>query len=188
MTTHPDLPEAAREHAPAPNQRKFVLAALASYAAALLGIIAFNVTVDPFAIAGTGLFSTAVESDRGAKLTLMEELTTGPEILILGSSRARLAQPDQLKRLTGHSAFNAAVGGGTAADAWVMTRFLSDRFPNQQRGYLWFVDLGVATNGVNPQLAGDRRAQRYLSGRQGRFGLEDVGTYLSSSASSASYR
>ena len=102
-------------------------------------------------------------SDRSLKLTLIEQLPRSPQILVLGSSRARQAEPAFVRRLTGKTAFNAAVTGGTAADAWVMTRFAADRFPRAPRRYIWFVDAGIATNGVNPALRADPRARRYLS-------------------------
>jgi len=54
------------------------------------------------------------------------------------------------------------VTSGTAADAWVMTRYLADCLPHWGRRYLWFVDMGVATNGVNPDLRADPRSHRYL--------------------------
>jgi hypothetical protein len=100
--------------------------------------------------------------DRATKLTLIAALPRSPQILILGSSRAREAEPSFLRRLTGRSGFNAAVTGGTAADAWVMTRFGADRWPSRARRYLLFVDAGIATNGIPPDLAADPRARRYL--------------------------
>jgi hypothetical protein len=53
-------------------------------------------------------------SDRSVKLTLIEQAKSSPQILILGSSRARQAEPAFVEQLTGKTAFNAAVTGGTA--------------------------------------------------------------------------
>lgn len=136
------------------------------------------------ASAGTGSLSRALSApcrdagDRTTKLTLIEKQPRSPAILILGSSRARLADPSFLQR-TGHAGFNAAVTGGTAADAWVMTRFAANRFPGRTRRYLWFVDAGIATNGVPPDLAADPRARRYLdlSGRPGASGCRVSSRY-----------
>lgn len=100
--------------------------------------------------------------DRKEKLSLVEHLDAGPQLMILGSSRARLAEPSLVERLTGRKGFNAGVTGGTAADAWVFTRFMADRFPNEKRAYIWFVDTGIATNGLNPALRADPRALKYL--------------------------
>ncbi len=102
--------------------------------------------------------------DRATKLTLIERLRRKPGILILGSSRARIVEPSFLQRLTGRSGFNAAVTGGTAADGWVMTRYTADRFPQDGRRYILFVDAEIATDGVPSDLAADPRARKYLAG------------------------
>jgi hypothetical protein len=114
-------------------------------------------------VSGTQAARCPDAGDRTTKLTLIENLAQNPGLLILGSSRARLASPAFLQTLTGRTGFNAAVTGGTAADAWVMTRFTADRWPGRRRrDYLLFVDAGIATNGVPPPLAADPRARRYL--------------------------
>jgi hypothetical protein len=166
---------------------RFVAAALAACLALLGGAFALNVLVDPFAIAGTGLLPTAVEADRSIKLNLIQQLRRGPEIVILGSSRARQAEPSILRRITGETVFNAAVTGGTAADAWVMSRYVTERFPHEPHRYIWFVDTGIATNGINPQLEEDPRAKRYLAGKSLDFTLGDVSTYIGPDASLASW-
>jgi hypothetical protein len=166
--------------------RGFVIATLASCFGLLAAVFALNIVVDPFAIAGTGVTPTAVENDRSIKLTLIEKLRSSPEILVLGSSRARQAEPAFLRELTGHSGFNAGVTGGTAADAWVFTRFAAARFPHAKRRYIWFVDVGIAAQGINPQLAADPRAAKYLENGPRRFGLKDVATYLGPDATRAS--
>ncbi|HYX88341.1 MAG TPA: hypothetical protein VE753_03140, partial [Gaiellaceae bacterium] len=168
--------------------RGFGAAALGSCCALLAAVFALNVVVDPFSIADTGLLPPAVETDRSVKLNLIDELQRSPEIVILGSSRARQAEPLFLRRLTGHTAFNAAVTGGTAADAWVMSRYIARRFPSAKQHYIWFVDSGIATNGINPQLEQDPRGRRYLAGRNLDFTLADVGTYLGLDATRASWR
>ena len=91
-----------------------------------------------------------------------------------------------LRTLTGHSGFNAGVTGGSAADAWVFARFTAARFP-QHRRYIWFVDAGIATNGVNPQLARDPRAHKYLTGGPA-YDVGYGGPYISLSATRTSLR
>jgi hypothetical protein len=181
------VPEGASEQAPNPNQRRFVVAFLVSCLGVLAAVLAMNIVIDPFAIAGSGLVPTAVESDRSIKLDLLQHLKHGPEILILGSSRSRQAEPAFLQKLTGHTGFNAGVTGGTSADEYVFVRFAASMFPHQKRRYVWFTDVGLAGGGVLPQLANDPRARRYLQGGAG-FGLGDVKTYLSTDASKASWR
>jgi hypothetical protein len=115
-----------------------------------LGLVAAVVTV------------SATPTDRSAKLDLIEHLKQAPQILILGDSRGRQAQPSYVQRLTGLTAFNAAVTGGTAADAWVFTRYTEDLFAHQRRRYIWFVSAGLAGNLVNQFVETDPRSQRYL--------------------------
>ena len=167
---------------------RFVAAVLVACFGLLAAVFVLNVLVDPFAVAGTGLVTPAVETDRSVKLNLIHQLPRNPEILILGSSRARQAEPSFLKRITGHTAFNAAVTGGSAADAWVMTRYVTDRFPHAKRHYIWFVDSGIATNGINAQLEENPLAKRYLAGKSLHFTLADVGTYIGPDATRASWR
>jgi hypothetical protein len=171
----------------AASHRRFVAGSLGSFLAVLAAVLAFNVVVDPLALAGTGLVPTAVEPDRSIKLDLIQHLTRSPQILILGDSRGRQAEPSFLHRLTGLTAFNAAVTGGSAPDAYVMVRFTAERFPHLKRRYLWFTDEGLASSVVEPQLAQDPRARRYLLDAP-RFGLGDVKTYLSTDATKDSWR
>lgn len=181
----PTVSEEAQEHAV--DRRGFVGGFLGSFVAVLGAVLAFNVVVDPFALAGTGAVPTAVEPDRSIKLDLLERLKRGPQILILGDSRGRQAEPAVVRRLTGHSAFNAAVTGGSAPEAYVFVRYTADRFPQQKRRYIWFTGVGLAGSVVLPQLAQDARARRYLRGGP-RFGLGDVKTYLGTEATKASWR
>jgi len=164
-----------------------VLGCLCSCLGLLAAILALNIVIDPFAVAGSGVVPTAVESDRSIKLDLLQHLKRGPETLILGSSRSRQAEPAFLRRLIGHTGFNAGVTGGTSADEYVFVRYAADLFPHQKRRYIWFTDVGLAGAGVLPQLSHDPRAHRYLAGGAG-FGLGDVETYLSTDATKASWR
>ena len=105
--------------------------------------------------------------DRTTKLTLIQRLRHSPGILVLGSSRAREAEPRFVTRLTGHTAFNAAVEGGDAPDAWAMVRFAADRFPGRPRRYIWFVDVVLGHDRVRPDLAADPRARAYVTAPAG---------------------
>jgi len=113
-------------------------------------------------LASAALAAHDPSEDRSVKLDLVARLTTSPETIVLGSSRGRRAQPDYIESLTGHSAFNGAVRAGTAADAFVMTRYLADCAPRAGRRYIWFVDAGLATNGIPPELLADPRSHGYL--------------------------
>jgi hypothetical protein len=123
------------------------------------------------AIAASGAASPSPPTDRSAKLDLIGKLKRGPEILILGDSRGRQAEPSFLQRLTGHAGFNAALQGGSAPEAWVFTRYTADRFPGQKRRYIWFVSAGLTTNIVTSLTTSDPRGRHYL---------KEVAAYLSS--------
>jgi len=126
-------------------------------------MLALSVIVVPLALAGTDRVAIPLENNRSIKLDLIERLRRSPDILILGSSRARHAEPAYLQKLTGRTGFNAAVTGGGAPDAWVMSHCLADRFPAKKQRYLWFLSVGIAGDTIHPQLAGDARSQKYLS-------------------------
>src|SRR6478735_2382295 len=122
------------------SQRRFVAGFLAACLGALGIILAFNAVIDPYALAGTGVVPTAVEPDRSIKLDLLQHLQREPELLVMGSSRSRQAEPSYLQKLTGLTGFNAGVTGGTSADEYVFARFAADLFPHQKRHYIWFTD------------------------------------------------
>jgi hypothetical protein len=112
--------------------------------------------------AASAAASAPPPTDRSIKLNLIANLKQGPQILILGDSRGRQAEPSFLQRLTGHTGFNAAVMGGTAPDAWVFIRYTADRFPNEKRRYIWFVSDGLAGNIPDPRTEADPRGRHYL--------------------------
>jgi hypothetical protein len=113
-------------------------------------------------VASGGAASTPPPTDRSIKLNLIDALKQGPQILILGDSRGRQAEPSYLQRLTGHTGFNAAVMGGTAPDAWVFVRYTADRFPGEKRRYIWFVSDGLAGDIPDPRTEADPRGRHYL--------------------------
>jgi hypothetical protein len=143
---------------------------LASSSALIVAALALTVAHAPV-LAGVGTTAPGRPTDRSVKLDLIAKFKRGPEILILGDSRGRQAEPSQLKRLTGHTVFNAAVTGGSAPDAWVFTRYTADLFPHQNRRYIWFVSSGLTSNIPDPRMQADPRGRQYLA---------EVAGYLSS--------
>jgi hypothetical protein len=125
-------------------------------------LLALLLLVLSVALAAGATAASPPPSDRSIKLDLIAKLTRGPQILILGDSRGRTAEPAFLQRLTGHTGFNAAVMGGSAPDAWVFIRDTADRFPNEKRRYIWFVSDGLAGNIPDPRTEADPRGRRYL--------------------------
>lgn len=125
--------------------------------------------VSALVAAGTTAAASRPPTDRSLKLDLIAKLKQGPQLLILGDSRGRQAEPAYLQRLTGLTGFNAAVTGGTAPDAWVFIRYTADRFPRERRHYIWFVSDGLAGNIPDPRTEADPRGRRYL---------DEVASYL----------
>lgn len=114
------------------------------------------------AAAGATAASPRPPTDRSIKLDLITKLKESPQILILGDSRGRQAEPSFLQRLTGHTGFNAAVTGGSTPDAWVFIRYTADRFPGQKRRYIMFVSDGLASDIPDPRTEADPRGRHYL--------------------------
>ena len=114
------------------------------------------------AVASATAASSHPPTDRSIKLDLLAKLKTSPQILILGDSRGRQAEPSYLRRLTGKTGFNAAVMGGNGPDAWVFSRYAADRFPGQKRGYILFVSAGLTGNIPDPRTEADSRGEHYL--------------------------
>jgi len=131
-------------------------------AARIRRVLPLLVVLAALAVASVTAASSPPPTDRSIKLDLIAKLGQSPQILILGDSRGRQAQPSYIERLTGRTGFNAAVMGGTAPDAWVFTRDTADRFPGQKRGYIWFVSAGLAGDIPDPRTEADPRGQRYL--------------------------
>jgi len=78
-------------------------------------------------------------SDRGIKTDLIMRMTSPPELLVLGGSRALRFEPGYITRLTGLSAFNAAVPQATPQDEWCFVNLLHSRFPRARFGLLWVI-------------------------------------------------
>lgn len=184
-----NLTPAIAELGEASHFLRYAVGTVAALLALLAAVFTLNALVDPFSLVGTRLLPPALENDRSIKMDLIDKLKTNPQVVVLGSSRSRQAQPSYIDRLTGlKTGFNAGVTGGTAADAWVMIRRIGARFPTGRRTYIWFLDYRLATDGINPQLAQDPRSRGYLGSKSVRFSLGDIGTYIGFQATKASYR
>lgn len=186
---HRNLTPAIAELGEASHFFRYAVGAFASMLVVLALVFAFNAIVDPLSFIGWRILPPAVETDRSTKLDLIQKIKTNPQVVVLGSSRSRQAEPAFIDKLTGlKTGFNAGVTGGTASDAWVMIRNIGARFPHGKRTYIWFLDYQLATNGINPQLAEDPRSHAYLGSKGVSFSLADVGTYLGFQTTKESFR
>ncbi|HKS78927.1 MAG TPA: hypothetical protein VJQ07_08685 [Gaiellaceae bacterium] len=125
-------------------------------------LLSLLVVLAALVVANATAASSPPPTDRSIKLDLIARLKESPQILILGDSRGRQADPSYLRKLTGKTGFNAAVMGGNGPDAWVFTRYAADRFPGQKRGYVMFVSSGLTGNIPDPRTEADPRGVRYL--------------------------
>ena len=78
-------------------------------------------------------------SDRGIKSELIMRMKTPPALVVLGGSRALRFQPSFIRRVTGLSAFNAAVPHATPEDEWSFVNLFHQRFPRARFRFLWII-------------------------------------------------
>ncbi len=142
----------------------FILSLVLITALIMGGVLALNVVADPYGSVGTHLFPTVTTSDRTVKIDKIERLKQPPDLVVLGSSRSMRYEPTYLEEKTGLKTFNAGVNGiGGTADAWAMTQFVHDRWPDSHPAYLWFVDVeSFVPFEVGARTANEPRLARYV--------------------------
>jgi hypothetical protein len=80
-----------------------------------------------------------VSQTRTAKSSLIQRLTSAPQVVIFGGSRAMRFDPAYVKRRTGLSGFNAAVMRARPEDTWALLNQLHTRFPTARFRFLWVI-------------------------------------------------
>jgi len=142
----------------------FVLVLVFVTALGLGGVLALNVIADPYGSVGTHLFPTVTTSDRTVKVDKIERLKQPPDLVVLGSSRSMRYEPTYLEEKTGLKTFNAGVNGiGGTADAWAMTQFVHEVWPDSRPAYLWLVDVeSFVPFEVGARTANEPRLARYV--------------------------
>jgi hypothetical protein len=163
---------ASREpHEPRPavlerSERRFVrwmLLATLLACAALLGAMWW---LDPISVTGRQTRFSVVENGgvRQAKLDLMEELPKAPDVLVLGSSRSMKLDPVEIKRISGHSAFNAGVSGGTTQDMYLYAKYADHLWGQGPNAHYPHLVIGVVNDVLRftGTAALDPRLKRYL--------------------------
>jgi hypothetical protein len=142
----------------------FVFALIVVTALVMGGVLALNVIADPYGSVGTHFFPTVTTSDRTVKADRIEALEQPPELVVLGSSRSMRYEPEYLEEKTGLSAFNAGVNGiGGTADAWAMTQFIHDTWPEADPEYLWLLDVeSFVPFEVGARTANEPRMAQYV--------------------------
>lgn len=142
----------------------FVLALVVVTAAVLGAVLALNVYADPYGSLGTHKLPTVTTSDRTVKADRVEALKEAPQLVVLGSSRSMRYEPSYLQKLTGLRTFNAGVNGiGGTADAWAMTQFIHEVWPDSRPAYLWMVDVeSFVPFEVQARTANEPRLAKYV--------------------------
>lgn len=76
------------------------------------------------------------------KINLFRQLTTAPQLCIVGSSRAERMSPEVITTMTGLPAFNFAVRSGGPADVYALLS-LTTEMDSRPREFIWMLDLEV---------------------------------------------
>ena len=158
----PDPPEMDQKS----GRRAFFFVLVLALVTALVmgGVLALNVVADPYGSVGTHLFPTVTTSDRTVKADKIEQLKEPPDLVVLGSSRSMRYEPSYLEEKTGLKTFNAGVNGiGGTADAWAMSQFINDVWPDSHPAYLWLVDVeSFVPFEVGARTANEPRLAQYV--------------------------
>jgi len=156
---------------------RFVITVVLVTFLAVAAVLVFNVIFDPYATVGTHLFPTVATSDRTVKADKIERLKQQPQLVVLGSSRSMRYEPTYLEEKTGLSTFNAGVNGiGGTADAWAMTQFIHEVWPEARPNYLWLVDVeSFVPFEIGGRTANERRLAKYVAEASAGKGAAQMG-------------
>ena len=149
---------------PRGSARRFLLGFVVGLIVLGASVTTLNVLADPYGYAGSGLFATAILSDRPIKACLIERLRHAPSLMILGSSRAEKMSRAQLRRRTGLVGFNAAVSSGTPDDAWSFANLLHEKGGRAQQRVLWLLDVeSMRAHPIDPGLLDTPSLARFVT-------------------------
>jgi hypothetical protein len=142
----------------------------------MAGVVALNVVADPYGSVGTHLFPTVTTSDRTVKADRIQALKQAPRLVVLGSSRSMRYEPSYLEKKTGLRTFNAGVNGiGGTADAWAMTQFVHEVFPDSHPAYLWLVDVeSFVPFKVQARTANEPRLAKFVGAATAAGGVVEL--------------
>lgn len=140
-----------------------------------------------------------VSADRDQKAALYQARTPSPQVVVLGSSRAKTIRPSCLQQLTGESGFNFAVNGAGSEDFLAILRFIRQSGP-VPRQFLVGVEPEVlqGTDEIRRGLESSRTLAGFVTRRTAAdrlailggdlFGWQAVGAGLQSVRSLAAVR
>ena len=141
---------------------------LAGVVLAIAAVAAVNWYIDPTGVTGRSTKWLVAENSevRSAKLDLYEarvEAGDEPEVVLLGSSRTMKFDPAVVERLTGASAFNAAVSGGVPRDARLFTQLIEEHQGEDFPHLVWGLDVDAFRDKqLRDGLSTDPRMARFV--------------------------
>ncbi len=158
----PDPPEIDQ----AKGRRTFAFLVVLALAALVVmaAVGALNTLADPYGMVGMKLLPSATTSDRTIKADAIEALEQPPQLVVLGSSRSMRYEPTYFEEKTGLRTFNAGVNGiGGTTDAWAMTNFIHDTWPDARPAYFWLLDVeSFVPFKVQGRTANEPRLAQYV--------------------------
>jgi hypothetical protein len=114
---------------------------------------------------GPLLTSHPVSQTRTAKANLIQRLTSPPQVVIFGGSRAMRFDPAYITQRTGLSGFNAAVMQARPEDTWALLNLLHARFPKARFRFLWVIHGDESDRRVmDPAILTNPVLARYFPG------------------------
>jgi hypothetical protein len=143
--------------------RRALIAFSVTAGSILMVTTAINVVVNPLGYYPTKWFEPLAWSSRSEKVKLMRAAPS-PGVLILGSSRTMKLDPDEIRRLSSGTPFNAAVDSARAEDLYALTRFALEELGWQPKEIIIGVDLEAFHDHIQPdnRLIANADLRRFL--------------------------
>lgn len=167
----PERPTAAfvegEENHDVGSYRRFVVWLLGCLFLMAGSILAINWWLDPTGVTGRSTRFATVENleVRQLKLDIMDRAQQAPDVLVLGSSRSMMIDPQTIERQTGQRALNAAVSGANTQDAYLYAAYAAERWPDDYPHLL----VGLVNDVFREPIAGsplDERVRGLLGEEQ----------------------
>ncbi|MDX6369117.1 MAG: hypothetical protein QOH15_848 [Gaiellales bacterium] len=163
MTDAPKPSDPASAVEPRGSTRRFLFGFVMGLLLLGASVTTLNVVADPYGYAGSGIFATAILSDRPIKACLIERLPRAPSLMIFGSSRAEKIEPSHLQQRTGLVGFNAAVSSAGPDDAWAFANLLHQKAAGAQQRVLWMLDVeSLRARPIDPGLLDTPSLDRFV--------------------------
>ena len=105
------------------NEKTFLKYFILFSFAGLFLLLSLNIIVDPMSSFQTNIFKPLLESERTDKLQMLENFSSSPDILILGSSHVMKFNPKLIGNITNKTVFNFGVFSARTEDYYAILSF-----------------------------------------------------------------